>query len=348
MPFTAQELANITASALDYHVKGKAKWQSVQDRPLYSAMNKSKKTFPGGAGSITMPIKGDVTSGIVGFSHDDQVGYRNPANIKRISFAWYELHAGIAFTLTELKRDGISVSDSMTGKSTSDHSEAEYTRLTGILQDKFDDLDEGWERSMNEIMWRDGTQDSKVFPGIQALIADDPTVGSVGGVSRAANTWWRNRALVSSNKITASAANQTLTKTLRKEVRQLRRYGGRPNLILCGSGFLENLELEVHEKGYYTQTGFANNGKNDIGMAQISMTGVGDFMYDPTLDDLGRTKFAYVLDTRHIKPWVMDGEDMKAHNPARPYDRYVVYRAITSTMALCVDQLNCHGVYEVA
>src|SRR3546814_20281278 len=100
------------------------------------------------------------------------------------------------------------------------------------------------------------------------------------------------------------SSDLTLTKKLRSEVRQLRRYGGRPTLVLCGSAAIERLEAEIHEKGVYTQTGFINKGATDIGMADISMRGVGTFVYDPTLDALGREDFIRSDDRRAGEEWV--------------------------------------------
>jgi hypothetical protein len=159
--------------------------------------------------------------------------------------------------------------------------------------------------------------------------------------------WFRHRTLVGANKITASAANSTLILALRKEVRQLRRFGGRPTKAYCGSDFLAALELEIHAKGYFTQTGFAKQGRIDVGMAEPELAGI-QFVYEPSLDDLGYAKRSYVLDLKHIGLRVMDGEDKKTHTPARPYDRYVMYRAMTWTGGMVMDQANCHGVYEVA
>lgn len=348
MAFSAGELANITNAALDFYIKGPAFAQTIQKRPLLDALLRNKKTFPGGKGNISVPVKGDYTTDLMGYTHNDTVTYANPANIKRAVFPWKELHAGISLTLTELKIDGISVVDSMTGKSTTGHSQRELTALTGLLEDKLDDMAEGWARSFDKMLHQDGTQDAKEVPGIKSFITDDPTAGTVAGLDRATVTWWRNRSKVGVNKITASAANQTLTKTLRSELRQLTRYGARPNLVVCGSGFIEALELEVAEKGIYTQQGFTKSGSTDIGLAQISMMGLGDFTYDPTLDDLGESKRAYVMDTRHVRLWTMDGEDMKQHNPARPEDQYVLYRAVTWTGGLVCDQMNGNAVYEVA
>lgn len=348
MPFTAQEIDNIATAALDYYMRGPAMAQTIQERPLYNAMKAAQKTFPGGKGNITRNVKGSFSTSFQGYTHDDTVSYVNPANLKPVSYPWKELHAGIAMTLTELKTAGISVVDSMDGANTTQHSGMEMTAITNLLEDKLDDMAEGSARSFNEILWRDGTQSSKVFAGVQSIITTSPTTGVTGGIDRATNSWWRNRALVGASKITASASSQTLSKALRAEVRQLRRYGGRPSLLLCGSSFLENLELEVQEKGYYSMSGFTNKGQTDIGLAAISMRGVGEFQYDPTLDDLGYSKFCYFIDPKHVYLDVMDGEDWKQHNPARPPEKYVLYRGLTWTGGLLADQLNCHGVYEVA
>jgi hypothetical protein len=44
---------------------------------------------------------------------------------------------------------------------------------------------------------------------------------------------------------------------------------------------------------------------------------------------------------------VMEGEDMKKHNPARPADKYVLYRAQTWTGGLVCRQRNTSGVYSI-
>lgn len=348
MAFTAGELTNIANAALDYYIKGPAMAQSVQERPTLAAFKAKQKTFPGGKSDIRRNVKGVYSSGFTGYTHDDTVTYVNPANIKQTNYPWKEIHAGISMTHTELKKDGISVVDSLNSEDVTMHSDREMSAITNLLDDKLDDLAEGSARSLNEMLFRDGTQDAKAFPGILSLVTAAPDTGVKGGIDSATNTWWRNRALAGLTKITPSAANQTLTKTLRSEVRQLMRYGGRPNLLPAGSAFIDALELEVAEKGTYTDAGFLKAGATDIGMADIRMRGVGSFYYDPTLDDLGLSKVALFLDTRHIYLDVMEGEDMKTHAPARPADKYVMYRGLTWTGGLVADMLNCHGYYEVA
>ena len=150
--------------------------------------------------------------------------------------------------------------------------------------------------------------------------------------------------------ITTSATGQELIETLHSEMRQLKRFGGKPNIAVCGSAFLDRLSDELRRNGNYSQTGFAR-GQN-IAMGEINYNGL-TFVYDPALDDLtisGKNpdKRCYIMDTSKLCMYYMDGEKMKRHSPARPATQYVMYRAITTTAALSATQLNCHGVYEIS
>jgi len=347
MPLNGQEINNIEAALLDSYMKSEDYRQTIQERPLYDAMNSKKKEFPGGKESIRGNVSGDFTTSFMGYTHDQSVTYGNPANLKQFNWEWKELHAGISVTHTELKKNGITVDDTPGKEKTSTHTDAELIQITDLLKDKNEDMAEGSARSMNTIMWADGTSSALLFPGVTGIVTNDPTTGVIAGIDRAGNTWWRNRSLVGASKIISSVSLQTLTKTLRTEVRQLRRYGGKPKLILAGSGFLDKLEAEAHEKGTYTQTGWADK-SIDIGEPVMVIRGLGSIMYDPTLDDMGLQNFCYFLDTRHLFPQVMSGEDMHQHSPSRPAEKYVMYRAVTWTGCLVGRKMNCHGVYEAS
>lgn len=347
MPFTAQELENIANAALDFHLdRGRVFSQTIQNKPLLRKMMAMSKPFPGGKDYLTQRVKGEYSTTIQGFEHDDTVGYSNPANIKESRWPWKLIHWGIEVTIHELLKDGISLTDTATGKGEQRHSEREMTVLANLLDDKIEDMIEGGERGMNEMFWRDGTQDAKQVPGVLSFIHDDPTAGGVvGGIDQAANTWWRNRAILNINAGTPS--NQNLVNTFQKEWRQLRKYGGNPNLVLAGSDLLDAFEKELRDKGNYTDSGWANKGRLDASVADVAFKGV-NFEYDPTLDDLGRSKYAYVLDTKSIFPKHIEGENMKRHNPARPADKYVMYRALTWVGGLVCRQRNANGVYSIA
>lgn len=353
---TTAQLANVANAALDYYIdRGTIYSQSIQDKPLLAAMDKSAKTFPGGKGNVDLAVKGDYgvsgTAHVMGYTATDSVTYVNPINIKRVNYTWREHHTGISVTHTELKHDGISVTDSSESRSTSNHSNRATTMLANLLEDKLEDMMEGYARGMNSLLYGDGSGEADALAGIRSIILDNSGASgtSVGNLSCADNTWWRNRFNVA---ISTTATGQELTDLIHTELRQLRRFGGRPNLALAGSAFLDQLATELKNKGNYTQTGWNNKSATDIGVADVHYGGL-TFQYDPSLDDLtisGKdpSKRCYIIDTSKLKLHYMEGEKMKRHSPARPHDSYVMYRAITTTAVLCANQLNCHGVYEIA
>lgn len=345
MYLTATQLENLANQTFDYYIKDKILGQSIQARPLVRILRENQKPFPGGKEFIHGNVQFDYEGGFMGYEGDDEVHYDNPAGVKQFSFPWKELHDGIQVTHSELKKAGITVVDSAFGEETQTNSRQDIIRITRLFENKLETMRERQERSFNSICWMDGTQDSKVFPGVMSILTDVNSTGIVGGIDRAAQPLWRHRTLVGANAIGVSKPNQTLTSTLRNELRQLTRYGGRPTVALCGSKFLEALEYEVEQKGIYTQAGFTKD--TDLGMNKIRMMGLGTFEYDPTLDDMGYSRRCYVIDPSHLQLWVMDGQDMKAHTPARPAERYVLYRGVTWTGGMISDMLNCHGVYEV-
>ena len=350
MAFTTGELSSIANAALDFHFKGQPLPQSIQDKPLLKLMEAGRKNFPGGKGDITRPVKGKYEfeggqatnpGDLSGYTHDDTVAYGNIAGIERAKFPWREVHTGWNCTLTELKIDGINVVDSAMGKGTSNHSKREVTAITNIMQDKIETFSEIISKQMNDMLWGDGTTDPLGFLGVQYFVTDTPAVGVTGGLDRATMPWWRNR-----YKSIATASEQ-IPEVFHSEWRQLRRFGGKPNLVLAGSDFLDALIVPLREKGYYTDRGWKQSNATDISIADVSYNGI-TFQYDPTMDDLGFEKRCYVLDTRRLYMYAMDQEWGKDHNPARPHDIYAIFKAKTYTGQMCADQLNCHGLYEIA
>lgn len=347
MPFTVQELESLANATLDHHMdKGTIYSQTVQDKPLLQAFDKKAKTFPAGKEFLTLRVKGEYTTTIQGFSHDQTVGYKNPANIKMATFPYKRIHAGIEVTFDELQRNGISITDTTTGKGESRHSDREMDALADIFDDKIEDMQEGRSRGMNTMFWRNGAQDSELVPGIKSFILADPTSATiVGGIDQSTNTWWRNLAVL--NISTGSPQNQTIAQVLQKAYRQLVRYGNPKHMQFAGSDFLDALEKEMRANGYYTQDGWAKSGAIDLSVADAQFKGNVIF-YDPTLDDEGESKFLYTLDMNAIYPMYMDEERNKRHSPARPHDKYVMYRAVTDVVGLVCKQRNTSGVFSVA
>lgn len=235
--------------------------------------------------------------------------------------------------------------------------------LINMFEDKLADMAEQYGRSLNTILWGDGTADAKGMHGLRHFLVPQPALGTVGGRDRsvAANAYLRNRARTAvfgtavgvtpalavhgGGAVTSNPANGgALWQTLQAEQRQLRRYGGKPDVFFAGSDFIGALETEMRANGYYTQTGF--KGSRDGAMGPMLFDGT-TVQYDPTLDDLGLQKRGYWFDSTHIMMMKMEGEWRKTHSPARPANQFVLFRSITCTGQVVAKQLNSGLVIDI-
>ena len=370
MAFTAGEIASIANASLDYYFnKGGQFDQTIQDKPLLNLMEGRKKTFPGGKGNISLAVVGTYGDGsgndvVKGYTHNDSVGFFTPANIKRANYPWREHHLGLTLTHTELKIDGISVVDT-NGEKTAEHSKRELTVLVNLLEQKLFSMGEQYARSMNLLLWGDGTADAKALAGIRSIIRDNPAQGTVGGIDSTLATgvtWWRNRAYTTAMgtwlgthagdgwggaPITSNPANGgALLQALQHEYFQLIRYGGKPTIAFAGSAFIDAMMIERRANGFYSMTGFSQS--QDISSGDIILPGGTKVQYDPTLDDLGFQKRLYWFDPKCIFLMAMEDEWRKDHTPARPYNVFVLYKSITSTGQMVATMLNSSLVMDIA
>jgi len=347
MPFTAEQLENVAAATIDYHYKvPEVRAQTIQDKPLLKALLAGAEEYPGGKEYITFGAKGTYTTGIQGFGGADEVDYDDPANMKRGRVAPKLIHAGIQFTMEELMRNGISFSDTSNGTGEVKHDEREKIALADLMKDKVEDMMEGSDRALNSMLWQDGTQDATLVPGVRSFVTNDPTSAAVVlGIDQSANSWWRNRARLAMTASTAS--DQNVVQRMQYDSRQLRRYGGKTNLVLAGSDYIDWLEKEVRAKGDYTQSGFTSTKATDASMADVYFKGQ-KIEYDPTLDDLSLAKYCFAFDMRTIKLKPIAGENGKDHTPARPHNKYVFYKSKTWAWGLLCRQRNAQQVWSIA
>ena len=354
MPFTADEISNINNSSLEAFIeKGTVFKQNVANKPMLKAFDEARGSFSGGNMFASVGVKSGQGGGsLSGYTHDDQVTYYNPTPNKRAKFGWKEHHIGLVVSHTELKIDGVDIDDTSGSQTTSKMDGREAHVLADLLDGKNEDLGEDYAKSLDLLVHGDGTSDTKALAGIRAFILDVPATGTTGGINRSANAWWRNRAATTANGnvVTSNTASGgALLQFLQKDLRLLGKYaqGGTRWRFFAGSDFYDAMEKELRANGNYTMDGFMREGAVDGGMAPLKFKGK-PIEWDPTLDDLGRGKFMYVIDMKRLRLFYMNGQRMKKHNPQRPYDRYVMYNGITTTAVMVAQQLNTSLIAEIA
>lgn len=355
MPLTADELSDINNMALETYLnKGKVFKQDVANKPMLAAFQEKAGQFPGGKENVSFLVGSGYGGGtLAGYSGDDQLAHYNPTGSVRFRMPWKEHYLGMVVTMTELKSDGIDVIESGSDQRTSEMSGREEQALANIFDEKNEKLGADYNFSLDRLVHGDGTTDTKALAGIRAFILDAPAVGTTGGISRVANTWWRNDFLTTAGGgvvTSSSTGGGALIIALDKAARRRSKFAnGQTNVkYFCGSDFQDAYKNEMRANGYYTMNGWGDK-KPDGAMEAPAHAGL-DLTWDPTLDDLGRNKFCYAIDLskRGLSLLYMDGQKYKKHNPARPYDRMVMYNGISMTAVMVARQLNTSGVYEIA
>lgn len=361
MAFTADEIADINNGALENYIDKGTVWkQNVANKPMLAAFNEAAGKFTGGNENVSFAVKSGQGGGsLAGYSGNDQVSYYNPTGIKRARFPWKEHHIGMTLTFTELKTDGIDITEDGATQNTSPVDGRETHALVNLLDEKMDTLGEDYAYSLDTLIHGDGSSDTKALAGIGSLILPSPAVGTTGTIGRVANSWWRNRAATAAyaaaggqDAITSATANGgALIEFLEKEWLQLNKFrtGQTRIRIFAGSDWIAAYKKELRANGNYSQVGWQGKGNVDGGMDDPSFKGT-RIEYDPTLDRLSLPKRAYVIDMGRtgLRVLYFNGKRMTKHNPARPFDRYVMYNGITMTGVMIAKQLNTSAVYDIA
>lgn len=357
MAITIEELNDVLNSTLPMRMNGKdVERQEIRKKPIIEYMDKyAGDRVNGGDGTATCNVSsGKSTGALKGFSYDDQVEFYNPTGIKVASYKWREHHIGMGITHTELKNAGIEFIEGSRTSRTSPVSKREENLISMFFEEKLDTFMEDHDSSWEALLWGDGSADAKGIAGVKSFLTDVPNTGSTGSISRTTNPWWQSRAATvafglagGQGAITSSATGGgTLIKFIQQEfMRNLTKFSNGKHIYLCGSDFLSALEDEVRANGGYSDTGFSKT--TDISSGNMTFKGR-EFMHDHYLDETGEAKRCYVIDTSAIKlHYGVDGKK-KMYSPARPHDRFVMYRSIVTDGFMGAKRLNTSGVYEIA
>lgn len=340
--FTADQLDQLVQTTLPFYIKDKLYAQDEQNTPAMNKFRSGKKMYPGGENIILNARFGRESSWDLITNSDTTLTFSKYNPLRQAKYPWEMNHLGLEFSWQEALRAGFKLAKADDGEF-SKVSSQDKIRIQNFLESKFEQLDHDSRYGFSlDRIWSDGTNG---FAGVPALITASPSVGVTGSLSRVTNPLWRNRAKAGSNKITASATNQTLTHILRNEMRQLRRYGSGQHVAYCGSLFLEALSIEMTAKGNYSEKGFAGS-TTDIGVDGLSLDRM-PFVYEPALDELGLEGFCYIVDHQAIKLFMHEGNDMTMHEPKRPHDKLAYYKSLLWSGAMVANRLNSSGIYEV-
>jgi hypothetical protein len=345
MPFTSTELSNAGIAALDFYLKNNPVDQVATERPLLKKLMEVKKTFPGAKQYVVEQIRYTYNSNFQWFNGDAEVTYNHRQTLKQASYPWRGCHDGFALNEDELFQNGISIVEGKGGN----NSEAERVQLTNILEEDTEALRLGFEQKFDFELHRDGTQSSDALAGLDYLISLTPTVGTVGGIDRSANTFWQNNV-----KTGLTSGATTMIDGMEQAWRACARNGGQPDFILAGETFIDGFR-DASQASITRFSDPASKGyKLDPSVTNLSFHGI-PIIWDPVFLDLDNAlapatpwqKRCYFINTKFMKLRPAAGHDMKTRKPPRVYNRYTYYWGLTWKGALTMGRSNAMAVLTV-
>lgn len=352
MPFTPEQITYAGKSAMDYRVKKSPEDLYNTDRPLLKCLQAKKKPFPGAVQYIVEQLRKTNDANFQWFGPNDQVTYNNKRTLDDAKFEWRSAHDGFFLTEEELLQNYITINDNPNVKPTT----SEVQQFVNLMNENMDTLFEGFKEKFDFDLHRDGTQDADALVGLDALVAVDPTAGTVGGIDRAAagNEFWRNQADIGIATGTAGA----LSEAMEVQWRLCTRVGGMaPNKIIAGSKFFDAYRLDAKNTIERRMEPSAPGGTDaDTSVNRLYFKGV-QIEWDPVLDDLEAAdpsiaapwdKRCYFLNDKFLKLRPAKGQDMVTRTPPRVYDRYTHYWGLTWRGGLTITRPSSMAVLSIA
>lgn len=350
MPFTDQEIQEAGVAVLDHYLRNKPIDQIAVERCFMRALMPSKKEVPAAKQYISEQLRDKYQSNFQWFNGAQVVTYNRRQTLQQTNFPWRSAHDGVSIDEDRLIQHGITVTDGGPGGMASG---SEITVLTNLLEEQMEVLRLGFEERFSKYLHLDGTSSTDALAGLDSLVSTSPTSGTVGGISRATNPWWRNHAATG---LTTTTTTGDILDKMEIAWRATIRNGGRPNKIYCGSDFYDgfrNFMIKTYGRMDYGAVGFK---RVVAGTEMLTFHGVeiewcpefseidSEFGGSPTWEK--RCYFLKIGDNMKLRP--MKGQDMITRKPPRPYDRYEYYWAITWRGALTANRLNGMAVVSIA
>lgn len=110
--------------------------------------------------------------------------------------------------------------------------------IIDLLETRIDVAEKTMQNNLSQDMYSDGTASSgKQIGGLQLLVADVPTSGTVGGINRATYTFWRNQAYSATTDGGSAASATNIQRYMNALYQSTARQTDKVDLILADTNY---------------------------------------------------------------------------------------------------------------
>ena len=210
------------------------------------------------------------------------------------------------------------------------------SRIFNLLEGKRKNLMDTLRNQLGAALYGDGTgSGGKTIGGLQLLIADDPTTGTVGGIDRSTNSFWRNQVYDFSTSAGGNASASNIQAGMNSLYLSCQvQEGSFPDLILADYNYYSFYENSLQQIQRITNT---NEGK--LGYAQIAYKSSA-VVYDPNCP----ANHMYFLNTDYLKFQHLNNPLFTQGDTQRPTNQLYYITPVYLYGNLTISSARVHGV----
>lgn len=206
-----------------------------------------------------------------------------------------------------------------------------------LVKSKIKNAERTAKNQVASSLFSDGTgSDGKEIGGLQLLIADDPTTGTVGGISRSANTFWRNQTYDFSTEAGGAATSANIVTGMNKLYIRTTRNADMIDMVVADTNYFELYEAYLQDIKRVTVDSEA-----DAGYMTLKYKGVSVFH-----DSNAPTDHMYFLNTDylHWRPHV--DRNFTPDKERKPTNQDAIVRPLFWAGNLTCSNLSLQGVMK--
>jgi len=265
---------------------------SIKSNALVAwAMANDKVEMENGGANITNPLTLGRNPNVASYQYYDEVPVNETSEFTTIGFGW----SRVAGTLI--------VSDQEVDENTGE------AALFKILTEKLNVLEMSIKEKFSEYLYGAGTGTDPL--GLASLIPDDPTTGTLGGLSRANEQQWRTSAYQFAGALDPTNIEEAMDDILL----DLKLKSDKPDVIIVGRNILRMYRQAVRDKVMITlDQSSKGKGMFDLGFEGVTHNGI-PMLYD---EDCGVNR-AYFINSNYLRTHILKGVNMRTKDLVAPW-----------------------------
>jgi hypothetical protein len=167
--------------------------------------------------------------------------------------------------------------------------------LIPLLEKRIDNAERTLMNNISLDIYSDGTADNgKQIGGLQLLVADDPTTGTVGGINRASWSFWRNQVLDISNAGLGTASTSNIQTSMNRLYLACSRGNDAPDLIVA-----DNTMFRLYWESLQAIQRVTSDKEANAGFSSLKYMNA-DVVFDGGLGGGAPANKMYFLNTNYI------------------------------------------------